>query len=326
MSTIRIATFNIENLENQGNSAELFEKRVEILRPQMKRINADILCLQEVHGQEIPGESRQLLALNKLLRTTEYADYDIISTKTTNNEVYDVRNLVIISKFEILEHNQYRHDFTSKPAYKKVTSDPLEPGPDDVTWERPVLYAKIKVSNNTNLHLINLHLKSKLPSNIPGQKKDRYSWKTVPGWAEGYFLSSIKRVGQALECRTLIDHIFDHDINAHIVTCGDFNADSDSVPVNAIRGRIEDTGNPDLTNRVMIPCENSIPESSRYSHLHQGKGNMLDHVLVSRSLLGAYIKTEIHNEILPDESIAYATDKKFPESDHAPVIAEFELE
>jgi exonuclease III len=52
---------------------------------------------------------------------------------------------------------------------------------------------------------------------------------------------------------------------------------------------------------------------------------MLDHLLVSRSLLAHYRGSEIHNELLHDESVAFGTDVKFPESDHAPVIAEFEL-
>jgi exonuclease III len=75
----------------------------------------------------------------------------------------------------------------------------------------------------------------------------------------------------------------------------------------------------------MVPCEQSIPESSRFTLLHRGKGRMLDHLLVSRNLLGLYKGAEIHNELLHDESIANATDKHFPESDHAPVVAEFEL-
>jgi exonuclease III len=52
---------------------------------------------------------------------------------------------------------------------------------------------------------------------------------------------------------------------------------------------------------------------------------MLDHILASRSLLAFYRNTEIHNELLHDESAAFATDEKFPESDHAPVVAEFVL-
>jgi exonuclease III len=34
---------------------------------------------------------------------------------------------------------------------------------------------------------------------------------------------------------------------------------------------------------------------------------------------------QIHNEVLHDESIAFATDRQYPESDHAPVVATFEF-
>jgi exonuclease III len=52
---------------------------------------------------------------------------------------------------------------------------------------------------------------------------------------------------------------------------------------------------------------------------------MIDHVLASRALLATLAHTEIHNEYLPDESGAFRTDVKFPESDHAPVVAQFTL-
>jgi exonuclease III len=68
-----------------------------------------------------------------------------------------------------------------------------------------------------------------------------------------------------------------------------------------------------------------VPETSRYSLYHHGKGQMLDHLLASRGLLTFYRGTEIHNELLHDESLAFATDTKFPESDHAPVVAAFDL-
>jgi hypothetical protein len=41
---------------------------------------------------------------------------------------------------------------------------------------------------------------------------------------------------------------------------------------------------------------------------------MLDHMLVTRNLLAHYRKSEIHNELLHDESAAFAIDEKFPES------------
>jgi predicted extracellular nuclease len=175
------------------------------------------------------------------------------------------------------------------------------------------------------LDLINVHLKSRLPTDIPGQKVDNFTRRTSSALAEGFFLSSMKRVGQALETRILLDSLFDADEEALIVVCGNFNADLDDVPVEAIRGDVENTGNDKLAKRVIVPCERTIPEPSCFSLLHHGTGETLDHLLISRSLLAHYRGSEIHNELLHDESVAFGTDVKCPESDHAPVIAAFEL-
>jgi len=123
----------------------------------------------------------------------------------------------------------------------------------------------------------------------------------------------------------LVDRLFDENEDALIVAAGDFNADLEEVPVQAIRGDVENTGNGELAGRVLVPTENSVPESSRYSLFHRGRGEMIDHLLVSRGLLRYHRGTEIHNELLHDESVAFATDVKYPESDHAPVIATFEV-
>lgn len=322
----RIATFNLENLDDRPGRRPTLAERIALMRPQLARLGADILCLQEVNGQEEAGQPRRLLALDALLSGTPYAAYHKVSTTTADgSQVYDERNLVILSRLEIAEHALYRHDFADAPRYRKVTAQPREEGAGDITWERPILYAKVMLVADTALHVINLHLKSRLPSSIPGQKRSSYVWRTAAGWAEGFFLSSMKRVGQALETRILIDRLFDEDEQALILVCGDFNAESEEVPVEAICGAVENTGNPDLTGRVLVPCENTVPTSTRYSLLHHGKGRMIDHLLVSRRLLQFYRGTQVHNEILHDESVGFATDKKYPESDHAPVVAQFSL-
>ena len=74
---------------------------------------------------------------------------------------------------------------------------------------------------------------------------------------------------------------------------------------------------------MLVRCEQSITESARYSLPHMGRREMLDHTLVSRPLLAHYRGSEIDNEMLPAESEASRTDTKFPESGHAPVVAEF---
>jgi len=323
MSTlVRIATFNVENLDDKPDLRPPMAERIAVLRPQLVRVRADVLCLQEVNGQEAPGQPRSLAALEELVKGTVYESFHVVHTKTQDGEAYDVRNLVVLSRFPVLEHRQLKNS-TGAPAYQKATAQPPETVARPVEWERPILYAKLDMGDSRSLHVFNVHLKSKIPSQIPGQKKDQFTWKSARGWAEGFFLSSMKRVGQALELRLLVDEVFDTEPQAWVATCGDFNAESDEVATTAIRGPVEETGNPELTSRVLVPCENTIPESSRYSLFHLGRGLMLDHIFVSRPLAAFYRGAEIHNEILPDESGAFRTDVTFTESDHAPVVAEF---
>ena len=316
---MRIATFNLENFDN--SSSPSLADRIAIMRPQLQRIDANIICFQEVHAQGDAG-NRSLEALDQLISGTRYETYERRTTLTLSNELYDVRNLVTLSEFPIKSVELIRDSTGPQPIYQQVTRIPPDESPDPIGWERPLLYTVIDW-NGQDIHLINLHMKSKIATVIKGQKSG-FAWKSVSAWAEGSFISSMKRVGQALQARIAIDKIFD-DVgnNANVVICGDFNAESDEVPLRAIIGPVEETGNPEHAPRVMIPCENNIPEPSRFSLLHLGKGEMLDHVLASRNMIQYFKGTEIHNEALPDESGAFRTDDKFPESDHAPVVASF---
>ena len=44
---LRIATFNLENLDDSAGAAVPIEARLRVLRPQLARLEADVLCLQE---------------------------------------------------------------------------------------------------------------------------------------------------------------------------------------------------------------------------------------------------------------------------------------
>ncbi|WP_031498611.1 phosphotransferase [Streptomyces bicolor] len=82
---------------------------------------------------------------------------------------------------------------------------------------------------------------------------------------------------------------------------------------------------PLLPSVVPEPIALGQPEA-RYTLFHHGRGQMIDHMLVTRNLLAHYRGSEIHNEILHDDTIAFATDDKYPESDHAPVVATFDFD
>jgi predicted extracellular nuclease len=321
--SLRIASFNLENLDDRPGESPSLAERIAVMRPQLVRLRADVLCLQEVNGQEAEDAPRALTALDALLADTDYAAFPRVSTLTQEGQPYDVRNLVVLSRYPILAGRQLKHDRAPAPEYRRVTARPPDEAAKMITWERPIQHITIDLPGSLRLELINVHLKSKNPSDVPGQRADTFTWRSAAGWAEGYFLSAMRRVGQALEVRMVVDELFDAHADALVCVCGDFNADADDTPVAAIRGDVEETGNSALAGRVLVPCERTIAEPARYSLFHHGRGEMIDHVLASRALLAFYRGTEVHNELLHDESVAFAGDVKFPESDHAPVVAEF---
>ncbi|AFU01358.1 endonuclease/exonuclease/phosphatase family protein [Nocardia brasiliensis] len=327
MVTLRIATFNLENFDetpNPGPFEPTLADRIAVMRPQIDRLRADILCLQEVNGQERSGQPRALLALADLLQGTRLSGWNVVSTEKANGEVFDERNLVLVTSLPVTARTQLLNDLVAAPMYQILTANPPAAQPRPINIERPILHVELDLLG-APLHVIVVHLKSKLPTDIPGQKADRFTWRDAGAMAEGSFLSGMKRMSQAVEVRRLIDQILDRDAAARIVVAGDFNATADEVPLVAIRGDVEDTGNGALAGRVLVPLEHTVPEPARYTLFHHGRGAMLDHLLVTRNLLANYRGTEIHNEVLHDESADFATDKKYPESDHAPVVATFEF-
>ncbi len=324
MAEIRIATFNIENL---GAGADL-PQRVKVLRTALGRARADVLCLQEVLTTTSEGGAPAFAGLDAVIAGTPYAGHARTYTQRPDGRPLAGQNLVVLSALPVLERHQYLNTLVPAPTYLPATADPRPEQAVEVKAERPVLHVVLGVGS-ARLHIVVVHLKSRIPAPVAGQFTDlgaRRVWRTASGWAEGSFLSSMRRVAQALEVRRVIDEIFRADPEPLIVACGDFNADLDDVPLAAVRGDVEDTDNEALSGQVMVPCERTVPEPSRFSLYHHGRGQMLDHILVSRPLLLHYRGTEIHNELLHDESVAFATDVKFPESDHAPVIATFALD
>ncbi|GAA2627988.1 endonuclease/exonuclease/phosphatase family protein [Paractinoplanes durhamensis] len=325
MTELRISTFNLENFDETADGVEpSLADRIALMRPQIQRLRADIACFQEVNGQERPGQPRALHALRALLTDTVLEGAELVTTKPKDDGAYNERNIVVATHLPVLSRQQLRNELVAAPTYRRLTAIPPDQFAIEIGVERPILHVELNVGGRP-LHVINVHLKSKLPTTIPGQMVDQYTWRSADSWAEGSFISSMKRMGQALEVRRLVDQILDGDPDARIVVAGDFNATPEEVPVLAIRGQVEDTGNGALAARVLVPIEQTVPQSSRYTLFHQGQGNMLDHMLVTRNLLAHYRGSEIHNEILHDESQSFATDRKFPESDHAPVVATFDL-
>lgn len=322
---MRVATFNLENLDDRANTGIDFADRVAVLRPQLLRLRADVLCLQEVNGRsDTHGGPRRLSALDRLIEGTSYEPFHrMVSLNRSGERASDKHNLVILSRFPLVAQRQVWHDLVAAPRYAPATAFPRPAAELSVEWDRPLLHALVELAEGRRLHVINLHLRAPRAAFLAGQKGGHGVWASVGGWAEGFFLAALKRAGQALEARLVVEEIFTKEPDAMIAVCGDFNADDRETPVRTIRGDEEDTGNGHLAARVLVPLDRTIPEPQRFSVIHHGRRLMLDHILASRPLLGWYRGSEVHNEALGDELVSPVLVRGSPETYHAPVVAEF---
>lgn len=328
---MRLASFNVENLTDRADGDMPLAARLDVLRPQLERLDADVLCLQEVDAARVAGAGhRALTALATLLADTPYRDHHVATTvNPATGAPRDKHNLVVLSRWPIRRGEQLANDLVPAPRYRRTTGDPPDAEPMPVEWDRPLLHAEVALPDGRTLHVLNLHLRAPLAAFIPGQKAGPFAWKSVPGWAEGFFLAAVKRAGQALEARMLVDRLYDDSRNGQdaplIAVAGDFNAEEREVPLRILAGDPEDTGSGPLAGRALVLLEHSLPTDRRFTVIHRGQRLMLDHLMVSRPLLAHYRGIEVHNEALGDELVAYTLIDAAPDSYHAPVVATFDI-
>jgi endonuclease/exonuclease/phosphatase family metal-dependent hydrolase len=321
---LRIATFNLENLDDGPAAQVPLGARLPTLRAQLARLEADILCLQEVNAQE-SRQQRRLDALDQLLAGSAYEGYARAWTGAEGKKgALSIHNLVILSRTPIRASQQLWHDLVKPPTYRSPQATEGD-APLEVRWERPLLHAEIDLGEGTTLHVVNLHLRAARAAFIEGQKDSTVGWRSVAGWAEGLFAAAVKQAGQALELRLLIERLLDADEGALIAVCGDFNADTLDMPVRIARGDPADIGNSALAPRALVALEGGFDDAGRYSVIHGPRQVMLDHILVSRALALRCRQIAIDTIGLIDEMESDSLSTRRLGSYHAPLVATFDL-
>ncbi len=318
MTTIRIATYNLENLgppfvdpdslpnpESRDAAWLAHERHIESARRMLGRLRADVVALQEVLDEK---------TLRETLAGTVYESYEA----TPLDPAPDVeRHQVILSRFPIKQFRLHRQE--SRVFW--VHHGDADPSP--VEWSRPIVEANVALPGIGPTRFFAVHLKSKRPSEVHRVVKTSHGgWPSLAAHSEGEVLSSLKRVGQALEVRRLVDALHERYDDARAVVLGDCNDTVDSVPVSIIRGSYVGAKNPALWDKELYPVELSVPEEKQYTLIHDGKPQMIDHILISRSLLGHFQTATVLNETVRDHASAHPPHLFFPDSDHAPVVME----
>ncbi|PPD43587.1 MAG: endonuclease [Methylocystis sp.] len=314
---LRVATFNLENLDWAASHQADFARRRAILLPLLEALRADVLCLQEIGAQKAHKHApREYLALDRLLAGTPYAGFArATSVRPGGDAPADVHNLAILSRWPIREARQIHHELVPRWSWPPPRDGDTQPKPILIEWDRPLLYAAIELPSGALLHALNLHLRAPRPAPVPTARGEGSSKSQI----EGQFVAAQKREGQALEARLFIETLFDSEPDARIAVCGDFNADEHDAPTRLLRG-----GDNELQQgpRALAPLEERVEAARRYTVLHAGRQKLIDHILASPALSSTWRESEILNGGLPDE--VYAQEPILG-SLHAPVAAAFEI-
>lgn len=319
---MRLATFNLESFGSDRFDPETLAPRLTALRPRLCELEADIVCLQEVNAQKVSGASiRQFLALDRLITGTPYEHYHRATSERAPGKGPNSRhNLVILSRYPILAQDSLFQQHARPPLWQPVTADPAYDSPQEITFERPILRTRLDAGRGGPLHLFAVHLRALRAAPVRGGKTSARTWKSTAAWAEGYQLSMLKQISQALELRLAVDAVFDQDESARIIVTGDFNASGEAVTLRLLRADPADTRTPGLEHRRLYQLDASLPLEQRQTVLHRGKGRALDHILASPAMTGRTISVRVFNAGLDAEA-----SKQDPGSDHAAMCAEFDL-
>jgi endonuclease/exonuclease/phosphatase family metal-dependent hydrolase len=314
---VRLATFNVENLDWAAAHQTEFAARRAVLLPLLTALDADILCLQEVGAQKPHKHAaRDFLALDHLLAGTPYEAFArAASVRPGHSAPADVHNLVILSRWPIRAARQIHHDLVERWSWRAPREGDDPPQQVIIEWERPLLHAVIEPPAGPPLHVLNLHLRAPRPAPVATARGEGSS----KAQAEGQFVAAQKREGQALEARLYIETLFDADPDARIAVCGDFNADEYDVPTRLLRG-----GDNELQQgaRALTPLEDSVDPSRRFTVLHAGRRRLIDHILASKALARVWRETVILNDGLADEVFAQ---EPILGSLHAPIVVRLSL-
>ena len=316
--SLRLATFNLESLDFDPADPDWFEERAAALRPVLAELQADVLCLQEVNAQRAPGDpARSFMALRKLMEGSVCEGFHLAHSVRPNGDgPADVHNLAILSRWPIAAHGQIHHDLAPALQWSPLHGSEAIP----LTFDRPLLHARIDPPGEAPLHLVNLHLRAPRAAFLPGARENG-RWRSLSHWAEAYYLAGLKRQGQALEARLFVERVFDADPNARIAVCGDLNAEAYEAPTRILEALPEDTETADFAARALTPLERGVPTQNRFTVLHDGRPVLLDHILASPALAEACREARILNSGLADEA---HVEEPIKGSLHAPMLAIFD--
>jgi endonuclease/exonuclease/phosphatase family metal-dependent hydrolase len=340
-----VMTWNVENLFPPGSfisptsgspvTEEHFNAKVEFIADFITGLDKkpDVIAFQEIGGQT-NNDLRSIDALQARLGG-EYPHRAI-------SQAPDGRRIkaVFLSRLEI----RLPKDITDFPP------GPLGTVPDFggqliAKMGRGALKVEVEPQAGISIRIINVHLKSKLLTFPREGGGTSFEPRNENERAIGAGIALMRRAAEAVTVRNFINAEMEASPNVHTIVLGDFNDEPLAATSQIFCGPADsdvkspDQGDParlyNLVDSIPLRGTNKkdfLAETERFSRIHEGRGELIDHIMVNKGLLlgGAdFIVKEVRSfvNLIAGQSVTNNPNERATSvaPDHAPVLARLEL-
>jgi hypothetical protein len=323
MKSFKVGTFNLRNLVlpnhryygNDVYSDEEYQKKKDWTRSQLDKMDAEIVGFQEVFHKA---------ALEDVLNGTPLAGNVIVLGETGQSPTVG-----LASSFSLVIQQE---------SVENIPAEILDIFPalpaEYAKFSRPVLKAKLALSDTLNVTVMVCHLKSKRPDIPDGKEQDDFAVQ-----AAGEARSLLRRAVEAAGLRKLVlDELAGN--NNPLILMGDFNDSTRSVTSNIIFGpspwkflKFEEKKkywDVVLYDAFDIMAQRSFKKDWP-THIYNGHYEELDHICVSqefyfrnRDRIGDLEFVHVLDDHLQDSTLSSDRLPKW-QSDHGQVVATVKL-
>ncbi|MGH3737605.1 MAG: endonuclease/exonuclease/phosphatase family protein [Micromonosporaceae bacterium] len=322
-----VGTWNVENLFRPGGEfgpkAEAdYEAKLDALAARVTAMAPDVLAVQEVGDED---------AFTDLADRLGGSWYSVLSAHFDKHHPIRVGFL-----------SRHRLQVVADTAVFPEELAPLQADDDPhkltTAMGRGALAIRLTApGSGTALTVVTCHLKSKLLTFPPGPGGRRRFAPRDEGERARYAAYALyRRAAEAVTVRALADDLLaGHGDREHLVVMGDLNDEATAATTQILHGpggseigtpgeTRPDKGDPwRLWNLAPL-----IPEAERFSRVYRGRGELIDHILVSRALLQKIDSVRTgnhHDDGLPSVDDDPAARREARDSDHAPVVAQLAI-
>ncbi|OHV30083.1 MULTISPECIES: endonuclease/exonuclease/phosphatase family protein [Pseudofrankia] len=314
-----LGTWNLENLFRPGGAfgaADMatYQVKVAALAATINSSGVDVLGVQEVGSPD---------AFADLVGELDGTWHSALSTQ------FDAQHPIrvgILSRLPI-ESVQEVVDFPDGLL-------PVQTGDDAQTTQRMgrgALAATVTSRSGQPVTVVVCHLKSKLLSFPANGGGSRFSTDDEEERARYASYALHRRAAEAVTVRGFATQLLEGDGRVHrLAVVGDLNDEPHAASTQILNGPPgseigthafdrEDRGDAERLWNLGA----AIPEDKRYSRVHEGRKELIDHILVSHALLPRMGKvTTLLDRPLPTVGDDPTERRRARDSDHAPVLAE----